>query len=210
MSVSKEDYLEEIYRIQSCNNRAARITEISATLNVSKASASEMVKRLSKEHLLESKKYSGVTLTKKGVEQAQKVYRKHQLLEVFFNRVLKLKDTFHTEAHKVEHTLSDEATDRLEKVLKTPQVCPDGNPIPRKKGVVMRLDEILEKGSAEIVFSTTDDKECLERLNSLGIVPGTHVRVLNKIHNGPIILSVKGSELALGLEIISKILVIKV
>ena len=46
VNISKEDYLGEIYRIQFCNNRAAKITEIASALKISKPSVSEMIKKL--------------------------------------------------------------------------------------------------------------------------------------------------------------------
>jgi len=209
MKTSKEDYLGEIYRIQFCNNRAAKITEIASALKISKPSVSEMIKKLRKQGLLEAEKYGGVTLTKKGIKQARNVYRKHQLLEVFFDKILKIKDKFHVEAHKVEHSLSDEATDKLERVLKSPNRCPDGNPIPSKNGKVEELKFLSEKTEAEILFSTASEKKCVERLNSLGIVPKTKIKVLRKMKKGPIIVLVKGTEIALGPELCSKIFVEK-
>lgn len=209
MSVSKEDYLEEIYKLQFCNNRATKITEIADALKISKPSVSEMVRKLAKEGLVEFEKYGGVTLTKKGIKDARKVVRKHQLLEVFFSRILKIKDKFHKEAHKVEHGLSEEAADKLEKVLKNPNVCPDGNPIPAKGGKVIMLKELPEKTEAKVLFATTQKEHCIQRLNSLGIVPSTKIKVVRKIKKGPLILMVKGSEVALGSNICSQIFVEK-
>jgi len=209
MDISKEDYLTEIYKLQFCNNRAAKITEIANVLEVSKPSVSEMVRKLSKGGFLEYEKYGGVTLTKEGIHKARKVVRKHQLLEVFFSKILKIKDKFHLEAHKVEHVLSEEATDKLEKVLKNPNVCPDGNPIPAKNSNVVELKELSEKSEAEVLFSTTQDQQCIERLNSLGIVPKTKIKVLRKMKKGPLILMVKGSDIALGQDICSQIYVDK-
>jgi len=209
MKTSKEDYLGEIYRIQFCNNRAAKITEIASVLKISKPSVSQMVKKLSKEGLLEGEKYGGVTLTKKGIEQARKVYRKHQLLEVFFDKILNLKHRFHHEAHKVEHALSEDAADRLEEVLKNPNVCPDGNPIPSKNGKVSDLKSLKENEEAEVLFAATEEKKCIQRLNSIGIIPKAKIMVKRRLKKGPLILSVKGTEIALGSDICSKIYVEK-
>jgi len=180
MSISKEDYLGEIYRLQFCNNRATKITEIANALKISKPSVSEMVRKLSQEELVQFEKYGGVTLTKKGIKNARKLVRKHQLLEVFFSKILNIKNKFHTEAHNLEHGLSEDAADKLETVLKSPNLCPDGNPIPAKNGKVAMLGELPVNGEAKILFASTQKEHCIQRLNSLGIVPGTKIKVIRR------------------------------
>ncbi len=209
MSISKEDYLGEIYRLQFSNNRAAKLTEIAKAMKISKPSASQMIRKLAKEKLVVFERYSGITLTKNGIEEARAIIRRHQLLEVFFNDVLKIKGKFHSEAHKVEHSLSDEVVDKLDKMLKRPIICPDGNPIPLKNNKVVELSELPEKSDAEVLFSTTKDKSCIDLLNSLGLVPQARIRILRKLGNGPLIILVKDSEVALGPDICSKIFVEK-
>jgi len=209
MSKSKEDYLGEIYRIQFSNNRAAKITEIAAALKISKPSVSEMARNLSREGLVLFEKYGGVSLTKEGIEKARHILRKHRLLEVFFNRILKIKGKFHLEAHKIEHGLSEEAADKLEQVLNNPNVCPDGDPIPAKKGKILRLTELSEKAKASVLFATSEEKNCIQRLNSLGIVPKAKIEILRRIRHGPLMVMLKGREVALGPDICSNIFVEK-
>ncbi len=106
MSISKDDYLSEMYRIQYSNNRKTKVTEIANALKISKPSVSEMVRKLSREGLLKFEQFGGITLTDKGIVHARKIIRKHQLLEVFFRNLLRIKKNFHKEAHKMEHVLS--------------------------------------------------------------------------------------------------------
>lgn len=204
---NKEDYLNEIYRLQSSNNRAIKGSELANALKVTKPSVSEMLKKLSKEKLIIFSGKKGVTLTKDGVKKAQNTIRKHQLLEVFFKDLLNLKKHFHNEAHKVEHEISDEATDKLDDFLKNPKICPDGNPIPEKNSKILELSQISENINVKILFSKSNDKKILERLTSLGITPKTKILIKRKITNGPMILDVKGAEIALGNDITSKIFV---
>lgn len=209
MDVSKEDYLTEIYRLQFRNNRAAKITEIAMALKISKPSVSQMIRKLAQEKLIMFEKYGSITLTKKGIKHARVIIRKHQLLEVFFNNILKIKRKFHLEAHKMEHSLSEKVVDKLDKMLKNPHVCPDGNPIPPKRSRIVELSELPEKSEAEILFSTAKDKQCIEQLNSLGLVPKSRIKVLSKMGKGPLILLVKGSKVVLGPPVCSKIFVEK-
>jgi DtxR family transcriptional regulator, Mn-dependent transcriptional regulator len=208
--MKKEDYLQEMYKIQCRNNRAARVSELSQILEVSNPSVSEMVRRLEKEKLVTFERFGAVSLTALGIKQARRVVRKHQLLEVFFSRILKIKKKgFHKEAHIMEHALSDSATDKLDAVLKRPKFCPDGNPIPAKNSNVVQLSSLAAKSRAEVIFVADKNKQSLERLNSLGLVPRAKVRVVRRFSKGPLILKVKGSEIALGPDICASIFVEK-
>ncbi len=209
MNMKKEDYLEEIYKIQCRNNRVARVTELAHTLKVSDPSVSEMIRRLEKEKLVTFERFGGISLTASGIKEARKIIRKHQLLEVFFSKILKIKKDSHKEAHLMEHTLSDKATDKLDSVLERPKFCPDGNPIPKKNSEVVELTQLPAKSKAEVIFVATKNKACLERLNSLGLVPQAKVRVVRKLSRGPLILNVKGSEIALGPDVCASIFVEK-
>lgn len=207
--MQKEDYLEEIYNIQSRNNRVARVTELAHALKVSDPSVSEMIRRLEREGLVTFERFGGISLTAFGIKKARKIIRKHQLLEVFFSKILKIRRNSHEEAHLMEHALSDAATDKLDNVLKRPKLCPDGNPIPRKDSEVVELTKLAAKSRAEVIFVAAKNKSCLERLNSLGLVPQAKVRVVRKLSRGPLILNVKGSEIALGSDICATIFVEK-
>jgi DtxR family transcriptional regulator, Mn-dependent transcriptional regulator len=207
--MKKEDYLEEIYKIQCRNNRAARVTELAQALKVSNPSVSEMVRRLEGEKMVTFERFGVISLTALGIKGARSVIRKHQLLEVFFNKILKIKKNFHEDAHLMEHVLSDEVADRLDNVLKKPKLCPDGNPIPAKNSEVVELTELPAKSKAEVVFVATKNKACLERLNSLGFVPQAKVRVVRKLSKGPLILNIKGSDIALGPDVCASIFVEK-
>jgi DtxR family transcriptional regulator, Mn-dependent transcriptional regulator len=209
LSKQKEDYLKEIYKLQTKKNRSLKQAEIASKLKLSKPTTSEMVKKLETDGFLLIQEKRAVSLTKKGIKEARKVHRKHQLIEVFFNKLLniKQKNKFHTEAHKMEHELSDEASDKLDDLLNNPDFCPDGNPIPDKNSTIIELNKLPINKAATILFAKTQDPQDLTRLSSLGIVPGTNVSIIKKISKGPIMLSVKESELALGSEICSKIYV---
>lgn len=209
MSVSKDDYLKEIYNIQLKKNGVVTVTELARVIKVSKPSVTQMVRSLAKEDMVSFKRFGGISLTKKGIVDARKVLRKHQLLEVFFKKILNIKDTFHREAHDMEHALSDKAADRICEMLNNPKLCPDGNQIPLKKNKIIMITELTENAEAEVIFAATQNKDCLERLNSLGLVPEAKIKVVRKIRNGPMIIRVKGSEIILGQDICTDIFVEK-
>src|SRR5918996_5617532 len=77
---SVEDYLKAIYRL-SPPGKTASTSEIAQRLELSPASVSGMVKRLSEQGLLEHVPYKGVQLTAEGRRAALRMVRRHRLIE---------------------------------------------------------------------------------------------------------------------------------
>lgn len=74
----------------------------------------------------------GALLTAEGRPAAAKIVRKHRLWELYLTRQLELaSDHVHRDADAMEHTLSDEALERLDEKLGRPQYDPHGQLIPR-------------------------------------------------------------------------------
>ena len=72
-------------------------------------SVTEMLKKLAETNYIKYSPYHGSTLTEKGLKEAQKITRKHRLLENFLSNVLHIgNDKVHQEACQMEHTLSDQ------------------------------------------------------------------------------------------------------
>lgn len=70
-----------------------------------------------------------------------------------------------------------------------------------------RLTEV-EKGEQVRIAWINGGNGCISRLNRFGLYPGDLVRILRHApFNGPILLEVRGMEIALGRGIASKILV---
>lgn len=205
-SASREDYLKAVYNIQAEKNRAARAGEIAKSLRVSKPSVSEMVRKLEKDGLVEFRKNRGVSLSIKGVAEAAEAVRKHRLLEVFFHRILGIGKGFHKEADLVEHSISSEASEKLEAFLKHPKICPDGKVIPKGTRAVA-LDSAPLSSELKVLFSNLDSRELAQRLNALGLTPGARVRLVRRVRGGPVILLLKKGEIAIGREICSRIYV---
>lgn len=207
-NTSKEDYIKTIYHLQKNKNRAVHSVELAKDLNISKASVNEMVKKLAHAGLIEYKLYSSINLTKKGIHEAEKVIYKHKILEGFLSKILGIKkNKVHDEADKLEHGVSTEAVKKLKKLLKDPKTCPHGDKIPDSSKQSCLLGNICVNKEATILFTKIKDKKVLERINSLGLVPETKIKILNKIKKGPMELQIKGSKLALGRDICAQIYV---
>ncbi|MEI8104685.1 MAG: metal-dependent transcriptional regulator [Actinomycetes bacterium] len=130
ISVAIQDYLKGIYKLQYGGDRVT-ITAIARDQGVSAASASAMVKKLDAIGLLEHAPYRGARLTVAGERIALEVIRHHRLLELYLARTLglDLKDV-HDEADRLEHVISEELEERIDRALGFPTHDPHGDPIP--------------------------------------------------------------------------------
>jgi DtxR family transcriptional regulator, Mn-dependent transcriptional regulator len=229
---STQDYLKAIYNLAR-NGDLVSTTEISHKLNVAPASVTEMLKKLSEEGYIKYSPYHGSTLTEKGLQEAQKVARKHRLLETFLSDVLHIgKDKVHMEACKLEHSLSDEAEESLCRFLKHPDTCSDdGKTIPacdlpfsnceeciklhnkgleevgKRKENLIALSELKQGQSGKIQF-IRGGHTVLQRLLDMGLTPSTKITLTKAApFDGPIEVLVRGSKLAIGKGIASKVFV---
>ncbi|MDO5860681.1 metal-dependent transcriptional regulator [Methanobrevibacter sp.] len=130
ISENIEEYLEVLYRNGS-NKEQVSTTQLSKELNIAPGSVTQMLKKLEKLGYIGYTPYKGATLTDDGMKIAQKITRKHRILEKFLADVLKIKEeNIHSQACEMEHTLSDEAERSLCNMLNNPDLCPDNKVIP--------------------------------------------------------------------------------
>jgi DtxR family Mn-dependent transcriptional regulator len=229
---STQDYLKTIYSL-SKNGKLASTTEISQKLNVAPSSVTEMLKKLAQDDYIDYSPYHGSALTEKGFQEAKRVTRKHRLLETFLSDVLHIgKENVHTQACQMEHTLSDEAEESLCRFLMHPDKCSDdGETIPacnlpfgnceeciqlhkqgleevgKRKENLVALSELKEGQSGKISF-IRGGHNVLQRLLDMGLTPSTKITLIKAApFEGPIQILVRGSRLALGRGIASKVFV---
>ncbi len=229
---STQDYLKAVYNLAR-NGDLVSTTEISQKLHVAPASVTEMLKKLSQDGYINYSPYHGSTLTDKGLQEAQKVTRKHRLLEKFLSDVLHIgKDKVHTQACQMEHALSDEAEESLCRLLKHPDTCSDdGKTIPacnlpfssceeciklhnqgleevgkRNKNLISIRE--LKGGKYGKISFIRGEHKVLQRLLDMGLTPGTRIKVVKVAPmDGPVEVAVRGSKLALGQDIACNVFV---
>jgi DtxR family Mn-dependent transcriptional regulator len=130
LSDSIQHYLREIYKLNSEEGKVT-VTALARRLRVSDPSASAMVKKLTALSLARHERYRGVELTPAGERVALEVIRHHRLLELYLAETLGLDvDDVHDEADRLEHALSEELEQRIDKALGYPTHDPHGDPIP--------------------------------------------------------------------------------
>lgn len=231
-SKSVEDYLRAL-AVLSKNGAVVNTTEISRYFNIAPASVTEMLKKLAEKGYIIYSPYHGSTLTAAGLQEAQKITRKHRLLETFLFNVLKIgKDKVHTEACEMEHALSDEAEESLCRFLNHPDKCPDDDKIipacdlpfsnceECMKTHSMGLEEVgkrqqnlvsicnLKTGASAKVSFIRGEHRVLQRLLDMGLTPGTSIKVERIAPlKGPVEVCVRGSKVALGQDIAANVFV---
>jgi DtxR family Mn-dependent transcriptional regulator len=204
---SVEDYLKAIYRL-SPQGRPAATSEIAQRLELSPASVSGMVKRLSEQGLLEHVPYKGVQLTPEGRRAALRMLRRHRLIEAYLVAFLGYTwDTVHDEAERLEHAVSDTLVDRMAAVLGHPTADPHGDPIPTSEGDILEfastpLAEVPTGAAVEVRQVEEGQPERLRYIASIGLRPGVQVTVLDRQpFQGPITIRVDGHTHVIGHEL---------
>ncbi len=228
MSESVEEYLEAIYSFNE-KGQLAKNLDLSEKLKVAPPSVTQMIKKLADEGLVSYEPYKGVLLTGKGMARAQKVVRKHRLLERFLCDILGLRiDKVHDEACMLEHSISDETAAALCDKLKNPKNCPDdGKPIPActletnecvecklareadggRFKLLTQLSHIRPGESGKVAF-IRGGGAATQRIMDMGLCPGTSLKVINAApFNGPIQVAVRETSLALGRKLAEKVFV---
>src|SRR5487761_1917657 len=197
------DCLKVVYKLRERGDRVStsamreRLAALEPSGQLSDASVMQLFKWLSEHGYLSHTPYRGVELTEAGLQVALELVRHHRLLELFLTQVMGYSwDMVDAEAERLEHVISEEFEDRMDAMLGFPTVDPHGDPIPSKSGAVTPLVTKplleLEPGAEAVVRRVSDDDaDILRYLASLGIAPGTQVRLLERApFGGPLRLQV--------------------
>jgi len=182
LSQSVEDYLKAIYKLQT--EGRVSTSELATRLEISAASVTKMVKRLSSLGLVTYASYKGVLLTKTGEKIALEIIRHHRLLETYLREIMGYDwDEMHAEAEHLEHHISEEFENRLDKMLGYPTHDPHGDPIPGRDGTIILIDSepiISCPPGVDLTVRRVSDSntEMLRELEALGLLPGANVVVI--------------------------------
>jgi DtxR family transcriptional regulator, Mn-dependent transcriptional regulator len=188
---SIDEYLETIYFLafpigeyspQSSGSPtlAARVAEM---LGVSRASAGEMLKRLEKEGLVRRGEHKEALLTEKGRKRAEKVVRKHRIVERLLTDFMGYTAAeAHVYADDIGETFSDDMVERMEEKLGNPERCPHGWPVDpafeqAENAELSALAELEPGSRATIVRLAEHDGDLLHWFYDEGFVPGTKLEL---------------------------------
>lgn len=184
LTQSIEDYLKAIYELSLRGERAST-TDLAAYLNVSPASVTGMIQKLSATEpaLVEYQKHRGVTLTQAGEKVALETIRHHRLIELFLHQILNYPwDEVHDEADRLEHVISEKFERAIATALGHPEHDPHGDPIPGPDLTLPEATATLladlrppQRGIVKRVRDT--DPDLLRHLSEIGVVPDAAIEV---------------------------------
>lgn len=156
-------------------------TQLATRLGLVPSSITEMVRKLTRQGLVEHQRYGSIVLTEQGRAEALRMVRRHRLIETWLVREFGYSwDEVHDEAEILEHALSDRLLDAIDARLGHPTADPHGDPIPGPDGTVPRLEGVLalvlEPGQRGHVVRISDrDPEVLRRLTADGVGVGSEL-----------------------------------
>ncbi|MDI3316239.1 MAG: metal-dependent transcriptional regulator [Bacillota bacterium] len=185
MTSGSEEYLKAIYILEDEGTQviAARVADF---LGLSAPAVSETLHRLEREGYLRVGADHRIELTEEGRREAERVVRRHRLVERWLTDRLGLDwATADEEAGALEHAISPVVEEALDRHLGHPLTCPHGNPIPgnaprsRSTGEPLSLAPTGRRLRVERVRERAEEiRPLLEYLGALGIVPGAELELL--------------------------------
>jgi DtxR family Mn-dependent transcriptional regulator len=188
---SVDEYLETIYflafpigeytpRGAGSPPLASRVAEM---LGVSRASAGEMLKRLEADGLIERGARKEALLTETGRERAERVVRKHRIIERLLTDFMGYTAyEAHERADEMGDTFDDEMIERIDAKLGHPERCPHGWPVDpdveQEENESLAPLASLEPGTrATIVRLAEHDGDLLHWFYDQGLVPGQEIEL---------------------------------
>lgn len=179
LSASTQNYLKAIWSLGEWSTAPVTPTAVAQKTGVRLSTASDALRKLAEQGLVEHAPYGAVVLTPAGVAHAVAMVRRHRLIEAFLVRTLGYRwDEVHDEAETLEHAVSDLMIDRIDALLGRPQRDPHGDPIPGPDGVVVRPDavpltELPASSRGRVERISDEDPGLLQYFADRGIGVGT-------------------------------------
>jgi DtxR family Mn-dependent transcriptional regulator len=212
-----EAYLETIYNLTMEGEPVigARLAE---KFRVSRATATETIKRLVSDGYAVQKQDKSVELTPAGRDLTEQVLRRHRLVERLLFDVLGMDwISAHEQAHVLEHWLSAEVEQRISALLGNPATCPHGNPIPGnaasgeaflREREAFRLSEAAAGQQVRVVLISEvveDESEMLRRISDKGLHPQSLLSIVESDPTSAVVFETKGQIRSLPRDLAAKI-----
>ena len=210
---SVDDYLEVVYFLAfpvgeygpAVSGRGALAARVAEMLGVSRASAGEMLKRLENDGLVERGEHKEVILTPTGRVQAERVIRRHRLIERLLTDFMGYTPAeSHEHADRLGDTFTDDMIDRIEERLGNPDRCPHGWPVDpaieqAENRELVALSQMAPGERGTIVRLAEHDGPLLHWFYDHGLAPGTEVELrATAPADGQLTLRVGGDERSIG------------
>lgn len=196
LRVNQENMVRQLLKSSAEGRQTAvDVAQLSAALRVSRPVLEWCLQSLTRRGWIDLERNGArrVSLTARGLAQAERLDRAHRLWETFLVDTVGLpSDHVHLDAEVVEHALSEQLVERLDDELGHPDIDPHGSPIPRsavsdlapgtfalsklRVGDRGRLVALAETPGATAPGGTPAP----EAITSLGLTLGGEIRVVER------------------------------
>jgi Mn-dependent DtxR family transcriptional regulator len=126
LTKSVEDYLEVMYNLEM-EKGVIKIKDIASKMNVKPPSVVEALKKLADRDIISYEPYTDIKLNKKGLEIAEDVIHKHEILKNFLHILGVDMKTADEDACSMEHVLDGSTIKKLKKFAEFTEIWPYAN-----------------------------------------------------------------------------------
>lgn len=204
ITISKENYLKAIAEARAEGEIVIAAT-LARWLNVSAPAVTMATRRLRRDGLIEVARDGRISLTPVGVEIAERLIRRHYLIERMLTEVFDMEwYKVHEEAEQLEHAVSAEFEAKLAEKLGDEKHCPHGFALglesksDRERRGLLALHNLPPGRQGSVVSVFERDRGLLEYLDGLGIKPGALVEMVSANVDQTLSLKHDGRQITLG------------
>lgn len=188
ISQAEENYLKALFHLtnEMQEKSEAGTNELAEMLDVTPATANNMLKKLKEKEWVAYEKYGKITLTDKGRNLAVETVRKHRLWETFLYEKLNFTwDEVHEVAEQLEHIQSNKLVEQLESFLDFPETDPHGDPIPNAKGEIKfvkrkTLSEVEVGKTYKLIAVKDNSSSFLQYVVKLGLGLSSKIKIVSR------------------------------
>ena len=131
-----EDILKQLYHVEY-SGRTASLNDMAGALKIKDSQLVALIEVMANMDLIRIDQ-STLILTGPGRDYALKIIRVHRLYEKYLSEKTGIdKLEWHDRAEKMEHRLTSEETEQLDRALGSPRYDPHGDPIPTASGEII-------------------------------------------------------------------------
>ena len=127
LSEAEEGYVETIHSLIR-EHGYARVADIAEALSVKPPSVTNMLQKLDEHKFVTYKRYRGVTLTRKGVQLAEVLEKRHHALKNFLVMIGVSEEKAEQDACEIEHKMTRETVEKLTKFVEFVHSAPQAPP----------------------------------------------------------------------------------
>ncbi len=211
ITISKENYLKAIAEAEAEGEVVIAAT-IARWLDVSPPAVTMATRRLRRDGLIEVDRDGRITLTAAGREIAERLIRRHYLIERMLTEVFGMEwYKVHDEAEQMEHAVSADFEAKLSEKLGDEKNCPHGFALglepkeDRHRRGLIALQELPATRQAAVVSVYERDRQLLEYLDGLGIKPGALLQMMARNADQTLTLLIEGRQIPLGFGAAQKV-----